>query len=400
MTKRVVFAILLLALVFGAASMAGCGGALPGDAVVKVGDIAVKEEAFNERVKEFAAQYGVPDEATDPEAWNAFEAQVLEYLVTYNLAAQNAGKFDVTVTDEEVQAEVDTILEGYYQGDQQALVEDLAEAGLTLDKLKVNYKESMLLQRVYEKVIEDVEDPTDADIAAYYEENKDGFQLEETRTVRHILIKPASPATNDTTTTTAAATTTTSEITDADWADALATAKKVRDLLIGGGDWAELATEYSDDTYSASRGGELGAIEKNGEMVPEFEEAAFSLKANEISEPVKSMFGYHVIQVTEISEARLQTLEEVKEGISAQLLQEKQGEAWLKWLEDMKTELGVTYREDMQPTTTVSTEPTATTNDPTGTTVEGESTTTSAGQTITTSEATPTTEATTTTAKP
>lgn len=126
-------------------------------------------------------------------------------------------------------------------------------------------------------------------------------------------------------------------------------------------------------------------------MVPEFEDAVFSLKAHEISEPVKSMFGYHVIQVTEISEARLETLEEVKESISSQLLHEKQGEAWLKWLESMKTQLGVTYREDMQPTTTVSTEPT--TNDSTGATVEGGSTATSAGQTITTTDTTPTTAA-------
>ncbi|NLO27344.1 MAG: hypothetical protein GX113_04070 [Actinobacteria bacterium] len=383
MAKRVVFAILLFALVFGAASMAGCGDALPGDAVVKIGSIAVKEDAFNQRVKDFAGQYGIADKATDPEAWSAFEAQVLEYLVTYNLAAQNAGKLDVSVTDEEVQAEVDAILDGYYGGDQQALVDDLAEAGLTLDKLKANYKESMLLQRVYEKVIEDVEEPTDADIAAYYEENKDAFQLEETRTVRHILIKPANSVADDTT----------SEITDADWADALTTAKKVRNLLIGGGDWTQLAAEYSDDTYSASRGGDVGAIEENGEMVPEFEDAAFSLKAHEISEPVKSMFGYHVIQVTEISEARLETLEEARESISAQLLYEKQGEAWLKWLDSMKTELGVTYREDMQTTTTVSTEPTVTTNDSTGATVEEESTATSAGQTITTTDTTPTTAA-------
>ena len=128
-------------------------------------------------------------------------------------------------------------------------------------------------------------------------------------------------------------------------------------------------------------------------MVPEFEDAAFSLKAHEISEPVKSMFGYHVIQVTEISEARLETLEEARESISAQLLYEKQGEAWLKWLDSMKTELGVTYREDMQTTTTVSTEPTVTTNESPGAAVEEESTATSAGQTITTTDTTPTTAA-------
>lgn len=383
MTKRVASAILLLALVLGAGLMAGCGGDLPSDAVVKVGDIAIKEDVFNERVQEFAAQYGVPDKETNPEIWQTFEFQVLEYLVTYQLAAQKAGEYDVSVTDEEVQAEVDTILQGYYAGDEAAMLDDLAEVGLTLDKLRTNYKESLVLQRVYEKVIEDLPEPTDADIAAYYEENKETFYLDETRTTRHILIKPDSSEAGD-------SSTTTNGSTDADWAAALATADKVRDLLVGGGEWAELAAEYSADTYSASRGGELGEVEK-GKMVPEFEDAVFSLKANDISEPVKSMYGYHVIQVTEISEARQQTLEEVSYEISAELLQEKQGEAWLKWIEDTKAELGVTYREDMQPTTTVSTEPTATTNDATDTTIGGESTATTAGQTITTSGATTTT---------
>lgn len=392
MTKRAVFAVLLLAMALVAAVAAGCGGEVPGDAVAKVGDAAIQEDAFNARVEEFAAQYGIPDEATDPDTWKMFETQVLEYMVTYQLAAQKAEDYDLSVTDEDVQAEIDTVVETYYQGDQAAFDDELAQMGLTVEKLKANYKESMLLQKVYEKAIADVADPTDADIAAYYEANKDRFYVDETRTARHILIKPGDSEADDSTTTTtaAASTTTTSEYTDADWAAALETATEVHDLLIGGGDWAELATEYSDDAYSASRGGDLGEVTK-GQMVPEFEDAVFSLKLNEISEPVKSMYGYHVIQVTEISEARQLPLEEVKDQISATLLQEKQGEAWLKWIEDTKTELGVTYREDMQPTTTVSTEPAATTDGPTDTTAGEEGTTTTAGQTITTSGADTTT---------
>jgi parvulin-like peptidyl-prolyl isomerase len=97
-------------------------------------------------------------------------------------------------------------------------------------------------------------------------------------------------------------------------------------------------------------------------MVQEFEDAVFSLNKDEISEPVKSVYGYHIIQVTEIIEAYQQTLEEARAEISSRLLNRKQLEAWEAWIETAKTELNVVYREDMQPTTTLPAEPIPTTD--------------------------------------
>ncbi|MPN04506.1 Chaperone SurA [bioreactor metagenome] len=73
-------------------------------------------------------------------------------------------------------------------------------------------------------------------------------------------------------------------------------AKKVRDSLMAGGDFAEFAKKYSGDYGSAQHGGELGWVAK-GKFVAEFEKAAYALQVNEISMPVESMFGYHVIKV-------------------------------------------------------------------------------------------------------
>jgi len=96
---------------------------------------------------------------------------------------------------------------------------------------------------------------------------------------------------------------------------ALAKAKEVRAKLVAGGDFAAIALTDSDDTGSAKQGGDLGEF-RRGMMVPPFEQAAFSLKVGEISEPVKSPFGYHIIVV---QEHKLKTLADVRSDIETKL---------------------------------------------------------------------------------
>ena len=79
------------------------------------------------------------------------------------------------------------------------------------------------------------------------------------------------------------------------------TAEEVKAKLDKGGDFAALAKEYSTDTGTAANGGDLGWF-STGEMVPEFETAAAKLKKDEISKPVKSEFGYHIIQLLDKKE--------------------------------------------------------------------------------------------------
>jgi foldase protein PrsA len=392
--KRVVIAFLLLVLVAAAGAVAGCGGGLPSDAVAKVGNTPILKADFDKRVQDFAVQYTVTPKEEDPQGWAQFESDVLEYLITYELAAQKAVELKLTVTDAEVQTEIDTIVASYYGGDQAAFEADIATNNLTVDLLKASYKESMLMQKVYEKITEGVTTVPDADIQAYYDANKATYFVDETRATRHILITPGGSATNPVTTTTTApwgtsttlsttttseSTTTTGEPTEADWSAALATAQEVRAKLEAGGDWTALAAQYSDDPSSKDTGGELGEVSK-GDMVPEFEASVFSLKLNEISQPIKTTYGYHIIEVTAITEAKQSTLEEVKEGITSELLAGLKKEAWQKWV----------YQEGMEPTTTT-------------TTAAGETTTTLSADDATTTTApgaTIGTDGTTTTAKP
>jgi foldase protein PrsA len=401
-TKRLVAAVLVLVLAVMVGLVAGCGGALPNDAVAKVGPTYITQAQFDKRTADFEAQYAgqIPDKATDPEGYKNFQVDVLDYMITYELAKQKAPSLNVSVTDAELQTEIDSILANSFGGDQAQFDAALKAQNMTLDQLKLNYSESMLLQKVYDAATKDITTVPDADIAAYYEAHKTQYFTDETRTARHILISPAAKAdaTSTTSTTAGASTTTTAPPTEADWAAALATAEKVRADLVGGADWTAEAAQYSDDAGTKANGGDLGAIAK-GEMVAEFEASVFSMKLNEISQPVKTSYGYHVIQVTGITPAKQSTLEEVKADISATLVNVKKGEAWTAWLAATKAQVGVIYKAGMEPTTTTTAATTATTSVPGDTTVttaaDDATSTTAAGQPITT--AAPTT---TTTAKP
>jgi len=141
---------------------------------------------------------------------------------------------------------------------------------------------------------------SDADAKAYYEQNAKQYQVAEQRRARHILIKVPKDAS------------------DAARAAAKAKAEKVlAEVRKNPADFAQLAKKYSDDP-SAQEGGDLGFFGP-GAMVKPFEDAAFKLKKDEISDLVKTEYGYHIIQVTDIKPAKTQPFDEVKDEIKASI---------------------------------------------------------------------------------
>ena len=115
-------------------------------------------------------------------------------------------------------------------------------------------------------------------------------------------------------------------------AEALAIAQEIRQKLAAGEDFASLAIQYSDDPGSKTTGGELGWYGKGEGLVQEFEDAAFALQADQISDPVKTQFGYHIIQVEERDPNR---------ELNAYVVSQKKQEAWDKWLSDLRSAANV-----------------------------------------------------------
>lgn len=149
----------------------------------------------------------------------------------------------------------------------------------------------------------------DADIEEYYNENRNFFNEEEQVSAKHILV------------------------------DSLEKAEEVIAAINSGIDFGEAARKFSS-CPSKEQGGSLGYF-KRGMMVPEFEDAAFSLEKGKLSNPVKTQFGYHLIIVDDKTEPTVKSFDEVKEIIRTQLTQDKQNNAYAKVVNGLESKYNV-----------------------------------------------------------
>ncbi len=154
---------------------------------------------------------------------------------------------------------------------------------------------------------------TDQDLRSYYDQHRDEFRVPEQVTVSHILIKTPTPGSDG-------------KVDDKAVEAARAKAEDILKQLKAGANFAELAKKYSEDPGSAKNGGSLGPIQR-GRTVPEFEKAAFSLPVGQISDPVKTTYGFHIIKVEDKQQAHTKTLEEVKGQIEPLIRQQKAAHA-------------------------------------------------------------------------
>ncbi len=189
-------------------------------------------------------------------------------------------------------------------------------------------KNSVLAQEYAQMALENKVDVTDDDVKAYYESHKKDMSVPAKVKARHILIRVSENAKKE------------------KWAAAKKKAEKIRREIVSGADFAKLAKKYSDDPGTKDQGGELGFFSK-GRMVPEFENAAFSLKVGEISQPVKTVFGYHIIQVEAKDPAKERALEDVQDQIRHDLTIEKQSNLLEKIMADLKAKYPVKTNKEL-----------------------------------------------------
>jgi parvulin-like peptidyl-prolyl isomerase len=296
---------------------AGCGDSdeMPPDAVAVVDGSSITRASLDGLLarakKSYTAQNRAFPKAGTSE-YQSLQAQAVAYLVQREEYAREADQLGVDVTDKQIAAKVDEVKKQYFSGSQTKFEQGLKQQGYTRATLEEDIRSQLLTEGIYKKVTGGVK-ITDADVKSYYDKNSANYTVPESRSVRHILVKTK------------------------------AEADRIRAELVGGADFAALAKANSIDPGSKDAGGKLTVTK--GQTVAPFDKAAFSLKTNELSQPVKTEFGYHLIQpLADVKAGSVTPFTQVKSQIRTQLVSEKKNAAVNTWVSNVEKE----YKDKVQ----------------------------------------------------
>ena len=213
------------------------------------------------------------------------------------LLIQESIKEGITITDQEIDKSLDPL-----RINNETLEQIAIQQGYTVEELKKILGDRLYINKLLEKKLNIV--ITDEEAKKFFDENKADLEEKEQIKASHILVKTEEEATD------------------------------IEKQLKEGKQFTELANQYSIDPGSNKTGGELGFFPK-GVMVKEFEDAAFKLNINEVSNPVQTQFGYHIIKVTDKKPAKEANYDELKDKIKDYLKQQRLTEESKTYVEDL-----------------------------------------------------------------
>jgi peptidyl-prolyl cis-trans isomerase C len=283
------------------------------EVIARVNGTAIDRGEFERAVKSLEAQAGGPVPA---EQRDTIYRQMVDQLVAMKLLSQESVVKKVAVPETDVDGRVAQVKSQF--PNEQAFTAALAERQMTPDKLKSEIRQQMQAMKLVETEIVPTVTITDADIDDFYTKNPAKFQEPEAVHVAHIMLR--TPENAD----------------DAAKKKARGDAQTVLAKLKKGGDFAALAKQYSQDPGSAPNGGDLGFVPR-GQTAPAFEQAAFALKAAQLSGVVESPFGFHIIKLIAHRDARTVPLQEVKPQVEQFLKQQRIQEKTAAYVEKLKS---------------------------------------------------------------
>ena len=299
--KKTFFKILLLAL---AASLVltGCNTSNE-DIVAVVNGTKITKSDFEKTAlkvgKEYEMIFGEEIWTSEVEGEKTFKEEfdneILNVMISQEIVNQQAEKENITVTDEEVANEMSSYMQMIENVDEYNKF--MEENGIDEEFLKNHFRQTLIFDKYRNKIMSETE-ITENDLRDYYNTHIDEYKKEEIK-ASHILITTLNDMGEP--------------LSEEETAKKESEAQDILARIKQGEDFEALAKEYSDDKASASNGGDLGYFAK-GVMVPEFEEAAFKLEKGQVSDVVKSSFGYHIIKVDDKRE-EITSYEDEKENI-------------------------------------------------------------------------------------
>jgi parvulin-like peptidyl-prolyl isomerase len=242
-------------------------------------------------------------------------SEALNMIIEEKLQTQEGEKRGMVVDEASIDAALKNISDknGLDEGQ---LEEMLEREGKTLSSFRNHIRDQIMVSKVSRFEMSNRVKVSDKEINNYYSSHQKEFWKDSQIRARHILfiVEPGASEKNR--------------------REKLDQAKKILNKIREGGDFINIAREYSEDV-SASNGGDLGFITR-GKMVAEFEEAAFSIKERQVSDIIKTEYGYHIIKVEEILAGKTLTLEESVDRITKILSAQKQKQGYKDWMSELK----------------------------------------------------------------
>ena len=272
------------------------------DVIATVNGEKILRATFDKRLNVFRRM--------DQEVTDAIKMQVMDQLTKKILLKQFVDKQDTNASNEDVQAEIEKIkffLQNNPSNKDKPLEEILETQGSSISELEEEVSRALALSKYLENSV------TNADKLSYFNANKDAFNGAKVK-ASHVLIDTRNLKT------------------DAEKEEAKKMIEIVKIEIDKGADFAEMAKKYSN-CPSAEKGGDIGFFQRKGSIVEEFAQVAFAMEVGEISDPVKTQFGYHIIKVTEKEEGKDVSYEDVSDMVDFVYMQLKT-ESLLKELND------------------------------------------------------------------
>lgn len=300
--KAIRLALMVAMVAVLALSVTGCQSNK--NVAARVNGEPITVEELDKQLEQLKKQYPTMFEGQDGEGRLLdFKQRLLDNLINQELVRQAAEEKGIKVSDSDVDKQVEQLRASFK--DQAQFEQALKTAGMDVDGLKTQIREQVLTTKLIESLAAE-EKVSKTEIKTYYDKNKKQFYESEAKRASHILFGPEDKA----------------------------TAEKVLQQVKDGSDFGALAKQYSKDTATASKGGDLGW--PTTPYVTEFQTALDKLKKGQTSELVKSPYGWHIIRVTDERAGKQKSLEDSSVQIEQIIVNQRRADSYQKFLEDLR----------------------------------------------------------------
>jgi len=291
------------------------------DKVVTVADV---DRATNIVLAQYRDQIP-PDQVA--QARTGLRKQAVENLIKQSLLLGEAERQGIRPEQQEVDARFVEVTSRFPSPEE--FQDALHSTGLSREGFQDEIKQDLKIEALLDKELKEVKKASDEDVSAFYRDHPESFRSPEQVRASHILIRVDDSASTE------------------DRSQKRLQLAGLRGQIEKGADFGQMATQHSD-CPSKARGGDLGYFGR-GKMVKPFEDAAFGMKAGEVSEIVETQFGYHLIKVTDHQDPKTAPFEEVRGQIENFLNGQTRDKAVGEYVGKLRGSAKISYAEGFQP---------------------------------------------------